>query len=415
MFVDNKTALDESEVTMYLSSLEDPSLCPEGTHVFTLIGPSMASWPKPSDPAYKGADYREHKEREAARMIGLLERRFPGFSRGVLRWELGTPSTIERYLGKPGGSVAGPKQAIGQELMRRPHARTRWPGLYLAGESTVMGTGTPAVTISGISAADVVLRDRGLPEYRWHPGQKNVVTVREGPVPRRPAPTAAPGTASLCQWCEVPACRTRLPVAHRHPWHPAAHGDGEPRRRGTSPARDRRRAAAVPLVPGPALRARMPPYRVRRDARAHRREPELAVGTAGCRAVALQPRAHRYGPQRTGRLPSRSIRDTCSLCTDLGIALCSGGLERRGAWAAVAGARRRKGEMTVTLMILAAMFLLVPIGSAFAYIDPGTGSMIVQVVIAALVGGAAFIGAFWRKLFRRRRDQDDDQTDTENE
>jgi membrane protein implicated in regulation of membrane protease activity len=71
--------------------------------------------------------------------------------------------------------------------------------------------------------------------------------------------------------------------------------------------------------------------------------------------------------------------------------------------------------MTVTLMILAVMFLLVPIGSAFAYIDPGTGSMIVQVVIAALVGGAAFIGAFWRKLFRKRRDQDDDRTDAGDE
>ena len=37
--------------------------------------------------------------------------------------------------------------------------------------------------------------------------------------------------------------------------------------------------------------------------------------------------------------------------------------------------------------------------------------MIVQVIIAALVGGAAFIGAFWRKIFRRRRDPDDDGTD----
>jgi len=211
MFVDNKAALDENEVTMYLSSLEDPSLCPEGTHVFTLIGPSMSAWPRPADPAYRSAAYREHKEREAARMIGLLDRRFPGFARKVLRWELGTPATIERYLGKPGGSVAGPKQAIGQELMRRPHAKTRWPGLYLCGESTVMGTGTPAVTISGISAADVVLRDRGMPEYRYYPGQKNVVTVREGPVPRRPAPTSAPATASLCQWCEVPACRVACP------------------------------------------------------------------------------------------------------------------------------------------------------------------------------------------------------------
>ena len=67
--------------------------------------------------------------------------------------------------------------------------------------------------------------------------------------------------------------------------------------------------------------------------------------------------------------------------------------------------------MPVTRMILVAMLLVVPLASAFAYVDPGTGSMIVQVLIAALVGGAAFIGAFWRKLFRRRRDKDDDRAD----
>lgn len=71
--------------------------------------------------------------------------------------------------------------------------------------------------------------------------------------------------------------------------------------------------------------------------------------------------------------------------------------------------------MPVKWMILAALFLLMPLASAFAYVDPGTGSMIVQVVIAALVGGAAFIGLFWRKLFRRRRAPDDDQADTERE
>jgi membrane protein implicated in regulation of membrane protease activity len=64
-------------------------------------------------------------------------------------------------------------------------------------------------------------------------------------------------------------------------------------------------------------------------------------------------------------------------------------------------------------MILAAVLLLVPLASAFAYVDPGTGSMIVQVVIAALVAGAAFAGAFWRKLFRRRRDPDDDRIEAD--
>lgn len=62
----------------------------------------------------------------------------------------------------------------------------------------------------------------------------------------------------------------------------------------------------------------------------------------------------------------------------------------------------------MTRVILAAMFLLVAIASASAYVDPGTGSMIVQVVIAAVVGAGAFLGAFWRKIFRRRRDPDDE-------
>ena len=211
MFVENKAALDESEVTLYLSSLEEPNLCQEGTHVFTLIGPSLSPWPSPSDPAYGSPSYGERKDAEARRMLAILEKRMPGFSRGILRMELGTPSTIERYLGKPGGCVAGPKQAMGQELMRRPHARTRWKGLYLAGESTVMGTGTPAVTVSGISAADVALRDRGMAEFRWQPGQRNSVTVLDGPVGRRPAAVEAPATASLCGWCENDTCRSACP------------------------------------------------------------------------------------------------------------------------------------------------------------------------------------------------------------
>ena len=89
MFVDNKAALDESEVTLYLSSLEEPNLAPEGTYVFTLIGPSFANWPAPGDAAYQGAAYLERKESEARRMLAILERRMPGFSRGISRvWRL---------------------------------------------------------------------------------------------------------------------------------------------------------------------------------------------------------------------------------------------------------------------------------------------------------------------------------------
>ena len=35
---------------------------------------------------------------------------------------------------------------------------------------------------------------------------------------------------------------------------------------------------------------------------------------------------------------------------------------------------------------------------AFAYIDPGSGSIVIQVVIAALVGAGIAVKLFWEKL-----------------
>ena len=46
-------------------------------------------------------------------------------------------------------------------------------------------------------------------------------------------------------------------------------------------------------------------------------------------------------------------------------------------------------------------FLLVVLGSArqaCAYIDPGTGSMVVQALLAALAAVSVSIGLFWRRV-----------------
>ena len=39
-----------------------------------------------------------------------------------------------------------------------------------------------------------------------------------------------------------------------------------------------------------------------------------------------------------------------------------------------------------------------PIGGRLAYIDPGTGSFLVQALIAAFAGIAVTMGLYWRKL-----------------
>lgn len=44
----------------------------------------------------------------------------------------------------------------------------------------------------------------------------------------------------------------------------------------------------------------------------------------------------------------------------------------------------------------ALVFLFAP--KAFAYLDPGTGSYVIQVLIAALLGSALFFRQIWAKL-----------------
>jgi prolycopene isomerase len=142
-----------------------------------------------------------------------LERRFPGFSGAIRFSEVATPRTIERYTMKNGGAVAGPKQMLGQHMFRRLHTRSEWDNLYYCGESTVMGTGTPTVTTSGLSAANAILKKRGLAPFVYQPDQKNY--VRQLPLPftadmlyqdelerRRDIMRAA----MRCHFCEHPTC-----------------------------------------------------------------------------------------------------------------------------------------------------------------------------------------------------------------
>ena len=56
--------------------------------------------------------------------------------------------------------------------------------------------------------------------------------------------------------------------------------------------------------------------------------------------------------------------------------------------------------------------LLAAQGRAHAYIDPGTGSYIFQIIIATLLGAGFMIKVYWRKLVRlitRRKPDDDDE------
>ncbi len=208
MLVGNPKNLDESEVTAYILSVDDRTLCNEDEHIVMAIGPTFDNWDNLST-----QEYRQKKEKEKNRLINVLEKRFPGFKDAVKHAEVATPKTIERYTLKNGGAVAGPKQMLGQHMFKRLHIRTQWDNLVCCGESTVMGTGTPTVTTSGISAANAILKQMKLQTFVYQKDQKNFINIVQKPVTSKTLNQSIDEPKRLimelamkCQFCENPLC-----------------------------------------------------------------------------------------------------------------------------------------------------------------------------------------------------------------
>ena len=66
----------------------------------------------------------------------------------------------------------------------------------------------------------------------------------------------------------------------------------------------------------------------------------------------------------------------------------------------MAGIRRVRHASAKCLAIGAAAAALLPAshGTAFAYLDPGTGSIILQSLIAGIIGTMAFSRMYWTQL-----------------
>ncbi len=214
LLVGNPEQLDESEVTAYILSIDDRTLCAEDEHTVVAIGPTFEPWLDLDEPTY-----RQRRNKEKDRLIAVLDKRFPGFHQKLRHAEVATPRSIERYTLKNGGAVAGPKQMLGQHMFRRLHTRTEWKNLLCCGESTVMGTGTPTVTVSGLSAANRLLRQLGREPYVFRKDMKQYVRTVEKPFTADRLYDACEGAertirlaALRCRFCEHPACTKGAPT-----------------------------------------------------------------------------------------------------------------------------------------------------------------------------------------------------------
>jgi len=96
----------------------------------------------------------------SAASFGLMARCGLQVERDPTREVLTTPGGFEALFPATGGALYGQAVHGWQASFSRPGARTRVPGLYLAGGSAHPGAGVPMATLSGRQAAAAVLEDR---------------------------------------------------------------------------------------------------------------------------------------------------------------------------------------------------------------------------------------------------------------
>lgn len=209
MLVGNPKQIDESEVTVYILSIDDQTLCAPNQHVLMIIGPSLKPWHQ-----FDSKTVKQQKLLEKDRISKIVERRFPGFKEAIQYSEIATPETLFRYTHKR--AVAGPKQMLGQHMFKRLKTKSEFKNLYYCGESTAMGTGTPTVTTSGIAASNAILKKRHLKAFVYEAARENVVNIIQKPVTFDDLYTSNPKDkpvlleALRCQFCEKPTCFNKV-------------------------------------------------------------------------------------------------------------------------------------------------------------------------------------------------------------
>ncbi len=131
-----------------IPTLVDSSLAPPGKHVVIVM--TMAPY------NLAGKSWREEKDRFARNLIAKAEKLIPGLSQHIVVQDAATPLTYERYTLNTRGAAMGWAFSP-QMFMKRLEQKTPIPNLYLAGHWTMPGGGVPAVALSGLRAARMIL------------------------------------------------------------------------------------------------------------------------------------------------------------------------------------------------------------------------------------------------------------------
>jgi prolycopene isomerase len=111
-------------------SLKDPRVFSTGKHIVSLV--SLTSY-------YN--DWDKIKDRVADILIKKASQLFPGLVGYIIKKEIATPKTLQRFTLSPEGAMYGFASTPEQFLMYRPKNKSPLERLYLVGQSTYYGGG----------------------------------------------------------------------------------------------------------------------------------------------------------------------------------------------------------------------------------------------------------------------------------
>ena len=156
---DRKVLADDFSQYLHIPTLTDPSLAPEGHHAaYTLV-------PVPNNQS--GLDWDAIGDGFADKVLTFLDERgyIPGLKDRIVYQSHVTPDYFEGTLNSYAGNGFGVEPVLVQSAFFRPHNRSEdVKNLYLVGQGTQPGGGTPSVMMSAKMTAREVARDFAVPD-----------------------------------------------------------------------------------------------------------------------------------------------------------------------------------------------------------------------------------------------------------
>ncbi len=152
------------------SSLKDPhnkSVAPAGhanLEVMTVVPRDLAFWgvtlEEVKNGTYKDSPkYQAVKQQLTDACVAQAERLIPGMTGHIVLQEAATPMTHARYVRSSEGSCYGLSALPSQFLQARPGAKSPLAGLFYCGTNCRSGHGIMGSMVSGVHAADAILRN----------------------------------------------------------------------------------------------------------------------------------------------------------------------------------------------------------------------------------------------------------------